>query len=200
MKLLIPYILIASQAAFALPSDPATAPAPRNIDAVELEWQGAIDNNGTTVTLTGTAESIFKQIIVLNPNYEQERDDGLRKRDPINSASIICNVFNPAERNAIDDGISYLYGIGNGLCRAPSGRPGAPGCARVSCSWSAGIFLCNDQNFEAQIPCRLVADNARGIADVCSYHPFPQGYYCHGQIWSFNRAWNVVINRDNYNC
>lgn len=30
--------------------------AARGIEAVELQWNGAIDTNGTTVTLTGTAE------------------------------------------------------------------------------------------------------------------------------------------------
>ncbi|KAK3316853.1 hypothetical protein B0H66DRAFT_562294 [Apodospora peruviana] len=196
MKLLIPYILIAGQVAFALslPADSTTAP--QGIGAVELQWQGVIDNNGTTVTLTGTAESIFKQIIAFNPNYEQERGEGLTRRDPINSDSILCNVFNPADTNVIDQGISYLYGIGDGLCRAPPGVPGNPGCSRVSCSYNSGIFLCNDQNFEAQIPCRLVADNALGIVRKCGYTAANGAHLTHGQIWSFNHAWNVVINAD----
>ncbi|KAK1753887.1 hypothetical protein QBC47DRAFT_429290 [Echria macrotheca] len=166
MKLLVSYIFFAAQAfASILSTDSATRGI---IEAVGLQWNGTIDTNGTTTTLTGTAESIYKRIIALNPNYEQERDiirsrflpsEGLARRDAMNFGHPHCNVYTDIADVIIVDGIKYLYKIGDGICGVPPGRPGSPSCSSVSCSYnSSGIYVCNDQNFEAQVPCRLVAE------------------------------------------
>ena len=43
----------------------------------------------------------------------------------------------------IDDGIKHLYGVDG----KPKNGKGPNNCGRVSCSWSAAIFWCNDVSF-----------------------------------------------------
>ncbi|CAI4220185.1 unnamed protein product [Parascedosporium putredinis] len=139
-----------------------------------LLWTGQIEIGGDNVTLTGSAESLN------------------------------CNVGGGAEPLWILNGISYLYGLGNGGCRAPAGWGG---CSRTSCSYNAAIWLCNDRTVPVTIPCKYVADNAAGIHEKCKHWvydpPAPRrtngeyDYYTNGQIFSFDKTWNVIVKSTN---
>ncbi|KAJ6261649.1 hypothetical protein Dda_2447 [Drechslerella dactyloides] len=87
------------------------------------------------------------------------------------------------------EGIPYLRRHG-GNCHAGAGPRT---CERVSCSNKAAIFLCNDNNYEINIPCNTVADGAEAILNECSIRPNVNSIK--GQFFA-NENYNVVVRFD----
>jgi len=53
---------------------------------VDMEWNGLLQVGQPNITLWGTAESIYKQIIKFNPNWDAElgpKEDSVAERDTI---------------------------------------------------------------------------------------------------------------------
>ncbi|TQB74602.1 hypothetical protein MPDQ_004451 [Monascus purpureus] len=133
-----------------------------------LEFTGPVGPNGENVTLAGTVEEIFDQIIQFNPAYETPdftsvrsrlanatsvEDGGKDKRTPIDP--VYCNLdgYKKANYGRIEEGMAYLekFGNGAGVCNAGEGPKN---CVRISCSWNSGIFLCNDSPHRVDRLCR----------------------------------------------
>ncbi|CAI4219628.1 unnamed protein product [Parascedosporium putredinis] len=126
MKFSIYALLLSAVSAAAAPLDVTDEIAVKGPIA-PLEWTGQVEVGGDIITLTGSAEEIYNQIIAINPNYDDElgvKDwkqmsrravSQVQKRgDPINTASLNCDVGSSADPLFVLTGIDYLYGIGNG--------------------------------------------------------------------------------------
>ncbi|KAI1778446.1 hypothetical protein F4818DRAFT_406112 [Hypoxylon cercidicola] len=176
-----------------------------------ITWTGQVNPGGPLVSITGTAEEIYKEIIGINPNYDNELGlnssrSAVEKRDlePIKKRATTsddwtCAYGNDVNAESIGAGIRYLYSIANGDCSAPPGRPGDGGCTASSCNSGAGIFLCNDSSNTLHTPCSIVADNAVEVLINCQSTTYAGGSSwitnTHGQIFSRDRSWNVILNR-----
>ncbi|OTB19262.1 hypothetical protein K445DRAFT_314144 [Daldinia sp. EC12] len=177
----------------------------------KITWTGQVRRGEPAVSITGTAEEIYKEITRINPNYDDElglnsphstvkrRDlEAIQKR-ATTSDDWTCAYGNDVNAESIGAGIRYLYSIANGDCAAPPGKPGAGGCSVSSCNSGAGIFLCNDSSKELHNPCTIVADNAVEVLIHCQWSTYNGGNSwttnTHGQIFSKDRSWNVILNR-----
>ncbi|KAL8391924.1 hypothetical protein RB595_002217 [Gaeumannomyces hyphopodioides] len=74
-----------------------------------------------------------------------------------------------ARMKAIDEGVWYLRNVRNAR---PKNGPGPNNCGRVSCSWAAGIYWCNDHDEELEVyEFNTIADGAHWAAHMCQFHP-----------------------------
>ncbi|KAK1835758.1 hypothetical protein QBC39DRAFT_413446 [Podospora conica] len=164
----------------ALPSSPMT-------------WSGSItaDPSGPVLTFSGTAKSIYEQIVAANPDYAALHpvDAPLAARDPEASSldkrrrEFDCNSGTPTDAGSCDEGLGYLRALGNGeaWCGA-----NANSCARVSCSWRCGLHLCNFGGNHFQAKCRDIARDIVDIKSVCQ-----RGFDVRGRL-IFDRHYTQV--------
>lgn len=204
------YLLAGAITSAALPSE-NSGRAVSDLATSEITWTGHVRPGEATVSITGTAERIYKRIIEMNPNYDNElglnsSNSTVKRRDlePIvkratTSDDWTCAYGNDVNAESIGAGIRYLYSIANGDCAAPPGSPGAGGCTVSSCNAGAGIFLCNDSSNELHTDCFIVADNAVEVLINCQSTTYAGSNTwitnTHGQIFSKDRSWNVILNR-----
>jgi hypothetical protein len=102
------------------------------------------------VTMTGSIQQVVAQLDKLNPNWKKDFNfndtavvpSKLAKRDNFNS--FFCGGrWKGCSLSAIKEGITYL----NGVTGQPRSGPGPGLCGRVSCSYKAAIWWCNDVSF-----------------------------------------------------
>lgn len=161
------------------------------LPSTPLTWTGSITSNPSDplYTFTGTAQSIYEQIVTANPSYATlnpvnvTAPISVRTSDPFSSSpdldkrqrrEIDCNSGDPVATGDCAEGLNYLRALGNGeaMCGA-----NANGCARVSCSWRCGLELCNFGTGHFQVKCR---DIARDIVDImarCTKNQQVRGRY-----------------------
>ncbi|KAH6981064.1 hypothetical protein BKA56DRAFT_673506 [Ilyonectria sp. MPI-CAGE-AT-0026] len=173
--------------AFLLPLAAATAVnIPRDIPegydlTGELEVIGPLVEGGENVTLKGTAESVVAQILDANPDYKfdeaEEPDSSLAERDLVlesraqathhycRAGKIGAYGGGEASRNQISREITYLRSIGSRTCGV-----NARSCVRVSCSYGAGIWWCNDNNYWMGELCNDLANLAQIAVYKCERH------------------------------
>ncbi|KAM7212199.1 hypothetical protein V8F06_012411 [Rhypophila decipiens] len=135
-------------------------------DTTPLTWEVDVFNNGTMINMTGTVEQVNAQILEINPAfkfpvYETNKTETLMARTQKDPANVCGRDKTDAQGwwwaslDAIQNGQYHL--------RTVPGRPwmdaGPKKCARVSCSWKAAIYWCNDNDH------RLEIDNFGLIAD-----------------------------------
>lgn len=104
--------------------------------------------------------------------------------------------------STIEDGIYYLQHV-NALCNV-----GKRSCVRISCSYDAGIYLCNDVTLSCFF-CPTHADweqNWYDIAPSCVYiASYAQDLInsCPSRLWNGKRWYDAVCGQefdtDNYN-
>ncbi|KAI0395560.1 hypothetical protein F5Y17DRAFT_456802 [Xylariaceae sp. FL0594] len=72
----------------------------------------------------------------------------------------------PATAYRVLDGIDYLKALPDTVtCQ---NGPGPENCGRISCSWTSGIFWCNERATVSDVfPCKQFAGPARDIFDRC---------------------------------
>ncbi|CEN61057.1 hypothetical protein ASPCAL07724 [Aspergillus calidoustus] len=93
-----------------------------------------------------------------------------------------------ASRRRIGEGVSYLRRIPG----TPTLGPGPGSCGRVSCSYDAAIYMCNDNSgYYTLSSWNLVADGADFINSRCI-----GGGDTAGQIF-YHENWNVIVRQDN---
>ncbi|KAI6090696.1 hypothetical protein F4821DRAFT_22572 [Hypoxylon rubiginosum] len=176
-----------------------------------MTWSGQVNVGGPSVSIAGTAEEIYKKIVGINPNYDNELGinstySALARRglEPLNkrattSSDYTCAYGNNIIAESVGVGVRYLYSIANGACSAPPGSPGNGGCTTTTCNSGAGIFLCNDSSNTLTTTCSIVADNAVEVLINCQSTTYAGGSTwttnTHGQIFSKDRSWNVILNR-----
>ncbi|KAK0715359.1 hypothetical protein B0H67DRAFT_553910 [Lasiosphaeris hirsuta] len=131
-----------------------------------MSWPGPLTVGGNSVTLHGSAQSIYKQILLLSPEYDPHRAQklGPQKRD--DGGMVTCSgdpVPEPWKWCA--EGFRYLEALGGGESGC---MVGANTCARVSCSTSCGIFLCNKCEGDFWLLCRNIVSDMAVILGLCT--------------------------------
>ncbi|KAL2070148.1 hypothetical protein VTL71DRAFT_13174 [Oculimacula yallundae] len=160
----------------------------------EVSWLIPASASGPEVVLNGTIQQVYSQLLDINPGYQAEIEAaipssqvaarGLEKRGDVH-----CGGFANAATFRIREGISYLRGVGGN----PVAGPGPGNCARVSCSWSAAIWWCNDNSFTKVLPGFYnIADGAEEIVNTCDH----EGFQVAGQDFIGGaRDWNVIVRK-----
>ncbi|KAI1454777.1 hypothetical protein F4805DRAFT_303469 [Annulohypoxylon moriforme] len=212
MKLLstISCLLVGVTISAAFPAE-NSARAITDLVTSKITWTGQVRPGEAVLSITGTAQEIYKQIIEINPNYDNElglnsNQSTIARRglEPIQKRATTsddwtCTYGNDVNAESIGEGVRYLYSIANADCSAPPGSPGAGGCSVSSCNSGAGIFLCNDSSNTAHIPCTLIADNAVEVLINCQRTTYNGDNtwttVTHGQIFSNDHTWNVILNK-----
>ncbi|KAH8649211.1 hypothetical protein BX600DRAFT_517592 [Xylariales sp. PMI_506] len=183
----------------------------------DLTWTGQVRAGEPAIKLTGTAQTIYRRILEINPNYDVEFGIRSEKGKAAQQARSIakraiaptsddytCAYGTYVDVTPIAEGIQSLYAIGTGICTAPAGVPGDGGCTRLTCSSNAGIWLCNDDSVELETECGIAADNAVEVLIQCQQTVYAGNQVwdstVRGQIFSGNHEWNVIINTDTAGC
>ncbi|KAI0969932.1 hypothetical protein F4678DRAFT_462740 [Xylaria arbuscula] len=169
---------------------------PSGFHTSNITWTGRIEEHGDNMSFTGpTLQQIEAQIREINPTFTWSANElGLREgaRDPsLFESDIFCAIpwDQPfASVFHIRQGISYLRKI-HGDC---TNGPGPGNCGRVSCSYSSGIWFCNDNPHPMSVPCSTFADRAWDIVQKCySFGDFPTDSV-YGQVFDTD-GWNVIV-------
>ncbi|GMF68816.1 unnamed protein product [Aspergillus oryzae] len=114
----------------------------------DLSWEVQTTPGGPKVNLNGTVQEVHEQLLAINPNYEQEfaalnadkkRELTFEKRD-----TVTCYQYPQANHKYVESGIKYLRSVPG----QPTNGPGPNNCGRVSCSYNAAIWWCNDVSRE----------------------------------------------------
>lgn len=119
----------------------------------ELTWELQTTPGGPAVNVTGTIEQAYKHMKTINPGFLSNFGFD---QPPVNVSSlsmmplesrgytidhIACDVdFEWAFLEPIQTGMFYL----NNIPGKPTNGPGPGNCGRVSCSYDAAIYWCND--------------------------------------------------------
>ncbi|KAG4438220.1 hypothetical protein IFR05_006293 [Cadophora sp. M221] len=162
-----------------------------------VSWKVPSSASGPAVILNGTIQEVYTQLLDINPSYEAEVGALASRNEKVARAlvkrgDVHCGGFPNGATFRFREGISYLRGVGGN----PTQGPGPGNCARVSCSWSAAIWWCNDNSFTKVLPGFYnIADGAEQIVDVCN-----PGFL--SQVAGQNfiggaRDWNVIVRGDN---
>ncbi|KAL2064157.1 hypothetical protein VTL71DRAFT_4651 [Oculimacula yallundae] len=142
----------------------------------KMEWTGSATPGGPNVTLFGTVQEVIAD---LDANYEgfnkEERLAAVDKRQivaPRTAWWATCSMpagLRPApwqvvQRFPVLDGINYLKSLGGSSCGCD-----AHTCCRISCSWDAAIYLCNDNDYHIGPRCDWQGSNmVQWIWDNCA--------------------------------
>ncbi|OOF94915.1 hypothetical protein ASPCADRAFT_507790 [Aspergillus carbonarius ITEM 5010] len=162
-----------------------------------MTYTGPITPGGEHISFTGTSiQEIHSQIKALNPDFElvspDESSPGntITQRSDSTKDNLICNIPGRLSETAntywIRSGIKYLKGL-EGKCGVSKGPAS---CARISCSYDSGIFLCNDNEEKLEVKCSDLAGYAEDIIERCD-----EGEYVNGQEFD-TRNWNIVVAED----
>ncbi|KID95567.1 hypothetical protein MAJ_08508, partial [Metarhizium majus ARSEF 297] len=169
----------------------ADAPIP-GYDVVDLTWQVEVFP-GHFENLTGTAEQVHHAARAMNPGWEPN----LAKRVPLfNWSKVICGAgesgWHPCKVRRIEEGIEYL----RGLAGVPRNGPGPETCGRVSCSYQAAIWWCNNAPFARALDSwDDIADSAQLLVWKCATGRGYADKYMTGQAFS-TENWDVIIRQD----
>lgn len=119
----------------------------------DVQSEVLVNLKGLLVTMNGTVQQIYQQILEINPEYESEFGPVWNATAPtpdeIWRANFAaerretwsdCGHWDPARAEAIWEGINHL----NHVSGRPLSRPGPGVCGRVSCSYDSAIWWCND--------------------------------------------------------
>ncbi|KAL2851100.1 hypothetical protein BJY01DRAFT_122306 [Aspergillus pseudoustus] len=177
------------------------------------EWE--IESSpGKTIKVRGTVQQVRDEVLKVNPNWEAEYIEPARvKREAQSSPSspeifakrtdfqtdgrVACGRrWEQTSRDDIMRGIFYL----RDLPGQPTNGPGPGACGRVSCSYGAAIWWCNDDDQPKTLESYgSIADGAMAIVGKCSY--YKPGSYIHVSGQAFhNTNWNVIVREDDDNC
>lgn len=130
----------------------------------EASWGFQVTPGGPTVVLNGTIEEVHAQLLKLNPDWDAQFPHGVSREEKrgyhvistgtsihvdFTGAKVHCgSPWKDCSTDKIKDGANYLRGVG-GL---PSLAGGPGECTRVSCSYGAAIWWCNDVTMSPLLP------------------------------------------------
>ena len=88
---------------------------------------------------------------------------------------ILCEGFELAKeeapRSSMNEGIAYLHKLTEDgrICGARKKE-----CSRVSCSWAAAVYLCNDTDEDQNnVECKAIAESVERLFDECNIRHYP---------------------------
>ncbi|CAP64714.1 uncharacterized protein PODANS_5_9850 [Podospora anserina S mat+] len=203
---------------------------------VPISWDLPTDLNNPsagTITVTGTVQEAVAAMEAAYPGWNgtfqsklpastaEQQEDGDDTSDlglfsfPTRE-SFTCDLpYVQASKRMIWDGIRYLRTLSGSAKNGP-GSPGKGNCGRVSCSWSAAIWWCNDvgfvvcdvdlwkitnndetqNNFEKEVGWNDIADGAEFLCRSDCVHRKKDVL---GQVF-YTDKWNVIARHDQNNC
>ncbi|KAF9870231.1 secreted protein [Colletotrichum karsti] len=131
----------------------------------DMIFTGLITSGGPNVTLSGPAESIYKQILALNPDFDSlgsgVDERGLEARQ----GNVNCQTGAAVESyySSCAGSISHLLALGTSYCSVAAST-----CARVACSSpNCSMYLCNNQFSQVSVYCRDIAADMGIIVSRC---------------------------------
>ncbi|KAH8764573.1 hypothetical protein BGZ57DRAFT_990518 [Hyaloscypha finlandica] len=155
-------------------------------------FKGEIGNH--SYELNGTAEAVRAQLKKIYPEIELKEYDSLdletramEKRNKVLPPLCIPVRGWPwigAIPSVIRDGITYLNNLNTRV------DIGAHACARISCSYSSAIFLCNDNDVTISPASPYLATYAQDLIDLCR-----SGKRAGGQLFDSDR-YNIIMRQD----
>lgn len=143
--LLLPTLVLAL-----LPGSLAAPSWPSHMtEEVPATWQAEAFPGGPTLNLTGTLQQVRRQLLEINPDYDNAfanvtGDGALTVRgDDFINANTLCSisVYGRCLGRWVADQLYYLRNHAPVRPTLPAG-PGK--CARVSCEWKSSVWWCND--------------------------------------------------------
>ncbi|PVH69215.1 hypothetical protein DL98DRAFT_626085 [Cadophora sp. DSE1049] len=182
---------------------------PKGYSLAVMHMIGTVGN--TPIDHKGTVQEIFAQLAAEHKDFAMptaQAASQIEARSKLESRSkyglgciaVKGQSWDKARKHYIEDGINYLNHV-KAWCHAP-----ANSCVRVSCSWRAAIYLCNDNNHEIDTACNYISTFAQDMVDKCTSYNwrrvFTSGGYTRwvtgGQEFDTDR-FNVVV-RDDKTC
>ncbi|KAI0602989.1 hypothetical protein F4775DRAFT_587522 [Biscogniauxia sp. FL1348] len=166
---------------------------PDGYRAVPLHWSGAIEQDGNVLSFNGTIQEIEAEIQESRPGFswktafEQRMDNSelsnLQSRDK--EDKFFCDIGGDGEASTLSIGVgSMALGYAGGSCGI---GPGPYVCARLSCAYDGGIWLCNDNAWGISPSCGYLATYADDILGKC------------GPVKVFGGVQGQEFDSDNYN-
>ncbi|MCJ1471172.1 hypothetical protein MMC07_009820 [Pseudocyphellaria aurata] len=180
-----------------------------------MTYVGPITPGGQNYTISGTAEGqgltrptmwelqeIHKQILEKNPSFNPDDwsvpklhgrasfDSSGDALNVLERRKLFCDVGDFCSTKHIMEGIDYLNKLPGG-CHVGWG---SVKCTRVSCSYHAGITLCNDNFHDISPKCTRLARMAQDVVDSCQ-----EGTKVRGQQFDKNK-FNVIVRHEDNHC
>ncbi|KAI3395804.1 hypothetical protein diail_817, partial [Diaporthe ilicicola] len=163
----------------ALSSDTVADPMD-NYTIEDIKWTVQIspDRNDT---VTGTIQDVADHLAFFDPKafdiLNKSIADSVEARpfgapgvafDVVNGTGYLCNIYpSTANGTRVEDGIEYLRKVKG----SPTNGPGPGACGRVSCSYNAAIWWCNDNDYALTLDnYGKIADGAQDLVDDCSFY------------------------------
>ncbi|KAJ4418566.1 hypothetical protein N0V85_001399 [Neurospora sp. IMI 360204] len=175
----------------------------------DITWEVKAHPNGPTMNVTGTIQQVYDVLDKANPNFRQDFGINNTADNSVLAAttesdssyelqSLVCNVFDYAQRTATTKGIEYLKGVPG----APANGPGPGNCGRVSCAYESAIYWCNDNpDFKSLDSYGSIGWAAQFVLDSdnsdCGkiWGELPEDNGVKGQVF-VKGNWNVVVRKD----
>ncbi|KAG5931235.1 hypothetical protein E4U60_006326 [Claviceps pazoutovae] len=169
---------------------------------------GPRDGGDSPITLSSTIEEGTSNAKKLTPRWARD----LEMRKPLPDDETHCQATRewPCKVDCIDDkqrqwyqanllfireGFDYLMQHSG----TPKLGPGPDKCERVSCSYKASIWWCNDTGEPLELPSfKEIVRIARTILDDCIKYDGKPFDWVGGQ--AFMKKWHVIIRQDLENC
>ncbi|GJN85895.1 hypothetical protein PLIIFM63780_009470 [Purpureocillium lilacinum] len=143
---------------------------------------------GRFETLNGTIQEVYAQVLRLNPHFKLPEDPPVARGLNRKRSTVRCGNWPLTSKDRIQEGINYLRRL-NG---APRNGPGPSNCGRVSCSYNAAIWWCNDNTVPKTLDSwNWIADSAQHILNTCA----PGANMVSGQNFESGN-WNTIVRRD----
>ncbi|KAK7928368.1 hypothetical protein PG985_005366 [Apiospora marii] len=154
--------------AAAVPGMQLTTAPPADATVSKMIWRGQIEEGGPEMNFNGTIQEVVAQIKQIKPDFSLNRtssaSDHLSGKNDGHEVDCWTGGSGTADVNYINDGIDYLHGI-SGNCGVSAGNAGT--CARISCSYNSGIWLCSNDGQEVLWSCHALGDIAQNDCFSC---------------------------------
>ncbi|RDA89036.1 hypothetical protein CP532_0643 [Ophiocordyceps camponoti-leonardi (nom. inval.)] len=172
------------------------------------KWEVDISPHGPSVTLSGSVEEVYHQVLQLNPQYEQNSSwlSTAPKTQPSKLAqntspkhvtdwslgATLCGRWSATPVRRVREGIRYLRRVRG----QPKSQAGPAQCGRVSCAYDSAIWWCNDDDRPKVLSSfASIAGGAELLVKRCVEWMNPQPDAIGGQVFHPHK-WNVIIRRD----
>ncbi|KAG6362428.1 hypothetical protein INS49_010658 [Diaporthe citri] len=161
-------------------------------EVAEFGWEVQSSPEGPLHHINGTIQDVVEYLKEVNPAYEvpevpvAELDSRQSLVEP-RQLKVGCYGWALANANDIQHGINYLKRVAG----KPSNGPGPGACGRVSCSYDAAIWWCNDNRVTYTLPSfKNIADGAQNVKNKCTSNGRTSGQ------GFFDGNWNVIVRKD----
>ncbi|KAL1850724.1 hypothetical protein Daus18300_012802 [Diaporthe australafricana] len=195
--------IMLSQAA--LTSD--TLPDPMaNYTIEDITWTVNVNSDHDDL-VTGTIEDVVNHLAIVDPegfavlNKSITDDIDVAPSgsssvafDKYNATGYLCEVY-PGQANGtrVKYGIDYLRKVKG----SPTKGPGPSACGRVSCSYEAAIWWCNNGPEDLTLDTYgRIADGAQDLVDSCSFYIKDSVYGDFNGIQFFEGNWTVIVRKN----